>query len=87
MVIDRLYHGCADAVIEAFACHLPDKVNDMLTLKPVPPVWIDLEYMSAESWVDTHHAIVSLHPRPGSTRHYSSPALPSARAVSPARRA
>jgi|JI10StandDraft_1071094.scaffolds.fasta_scaffold06304_9 uncharacterized repeat protein (TIGR03837 family) len=65
MVIDRLYHGCADAVIEAFACHLPDKVNDMLTLKPVPPVWIDLEYMSAESWVDTHHAIVSLHPSTG----------------------
>lgn len=64
-VIDHHYNGCADVVIEAFACHLPEKVIGLMTLKSTPPVWIDLEYMSAESWIDTNHGIVSLHPQTG----------------------
>ncbi|MFN3826098.1 MAG: elongation factor P maturation arginine rhamnosyltransferase EarP [Micavibrio sp.] len=64
-VIDHHYNGCGDVVIEAFACNLPDKVIGLMTLKTIPPVWIDLEYMSAEDWIDTHHAIVSHHPMTG----------------------
>ncbi len=64
-VINNLYHGCGDVVIEAFACTLPDKVIGLMVQAPRPPVWIDLEYMSAEPWIDTHHAIVSLHPQTG----------------------
>lgn len=61
-VIDLHYNACADAVIEAFACDLPEKVIGLMTVAPRPPVWLDLEYMSAEPWIDTHHAVVSQHP-------------------------
>jgi uncharacterized repeat protein (TIGR03837 family) len=64
-VIDRHYGTPADAVIEAFACTLPDNVIAAMTRAETPPVWIDLEYLSAEDWVDTHHAIPSPHPTAG----------------------
>lgn len=64
-VIHERYHGCGDAVIEAFACTLPEKVTMLMARARKPPVWIDLEYLSAEEWVDTHHAVVSPHPQLG----------------------
>lgn len=64
-VIKNHYNGCGDAVIEAFACDLPEKVVGLMCEALKPPVWIDLEYMSAEPWIDTHHAVVSPHPTAG----------------------
>lgn len=53
----------ADVVIEAFACHLPDNhVQAMAARKPAP-VWINLEYLSAEQWVVGCHGLPSPHPR------------------------
>ena len=63
--IKHHYNGCGDVVIEAFACTLPDKVVALMMQAAVAPVWIDLEYMSAEPWIDTHHAVVSAHPTAG----------------------
>ena len=59
------YGEPGDAVIEAFACELPAPVVTKMTAKTTPPVWIDLEYLSAEGWVETCHAIPSLHPATG----------------------
>jgi uncharacterized repeat protein (TIGR03837 family) len=64
-VITNLYNGCGDVVIEALACTLPEKVEMLIAESRKPPVWIDLEYLSAEPWIDTHHAIVSMHPQYG----------------------
>lgn len=64
-VITNLYQGCGDVVIEAFACTLPEKVVTLMSQARKSPVWIDLEYLSAEAWIDTHHAIVSPHPTAG----------------------
>jgi len=64
-VIRNHYNGCGDAVIEAFACNLPEKVVGLMCGALKSPVWIDLEYMSAEPWIDTHHAVVSPHPTAG----------------------
>lgn len=64
-VITNLYNGCGDVVIEALACHLPEKVERLIAESRKPPVWIDLEYLSAEPWIDTHHAVVSMHPQYG----------------------
>lgn len=55
----------ADMVIEAFGCNLPDTVTSLMTSRPVAPVWIDLEYLSAEDWVKDFHAIPSTHPATG----------------------
>jgi uncharacterized repeat protein (TIGR03837 family) len=57
------YQKIADIVIEAFACTLPDFVVDMI--KSTRPVWLDLEYLSAEAWVEECHARPSPHPRTG----------------------
>lgn len=64
-VVERHYNACADAVVEAFACDLPEKVVGLMAVAARPSVWLDLEYMSAEPWIDTHHGIVSLHPQTG----------------------
>ncbi len=68
----------ASLVIETFACELPPAyIEAMATLAP-PPVWINLEYLSAEPWVEGCHKLPSPHPRlpltkyfffPGFTRH------------------
>jgi uncharacterized repeat protein (TIGR03837 family) len=63
--IETVYTAPGDAVIEAFACTLPDHVVNVMVRSDKHPVWIDLEYLSAEDWVDNNHAIVSCHPMTG----------------------
>ena len=53
----------ADVVIEAFACVLPDVFVEKMASLPAHPAWINLEYLSAEAWVDGAHALPSPHPR------------------------
>ncbi|MFQ6370942.1 elongation factor P maturation arginine rhamnosyltransferase EarP [Shewanella sp. YIC-542] len=48
-----------DVLIEAFACELPPQVLRLLPTLPSPPVWINLEYLSAEAWVDDCHGLAS----------------------------
>jgi uncharacterized repeat protein (TIGR03837 family) len=52
-----------DVVIEAFGCGLPDAYREAMSREPRPPVWINLEYLSAEAWVESAHALPSPHPR------------------------
>ena len=53
----------ADIVIEAFACELPSPyIQHMLANKPI---WLNLEYLSAEKWVDDFHAKSAIHPSTG----------------------
>lgn len=53
----------ADVVIEAFACELPDVYIAAMARKNKRPVWINLEYLSAEPWVAQYHSLPSPHPR------------------------
>lgn len=53
----------ADIVIEAFACDIPAGYVDAMARRSAAPVWINLEYLSAESWVDGCHGLPSPHPR------------------------
>ena len=46
-----------DVVIEAFACHLPAAVQQRLWQESW--VWINLEYLSAEPWVERCHLLPS----------------------------
>ena len=52
----------ADVVIEAFACDLPAGYVAAMARRQVPPCWINLEYLSAESWVADCHGLPSPHP-------------------------
>ncbi len=49
----------ADVVIEAFGCDLPTNYIAAMNRRRVAPVWINLEYLSAEDWVDDCHGLTS----------------------------
>ncbi len=51
----------ADVVIETFACELPE--NYLQAMADKRPVWLNLEYLSAEAWVEDYHLKPSPHPR------------------------
>jgi uncharacterized repeat protein (TIGR03837 family) len=52
----------AELVIEAFACDLPERYVMSMVSKKNKPVWLNLEYLSAESWVSGCHCLPSPHP-------------------------
>ncbi|MBS1170482.1 MAG: hypothetical protein H6R01_1400 [Burkholderiaceae bacterium] len=52
----------ADAVIEAFACELPTAYMQAMAKREKTPAWLNLEYLSAEEWVEGCHALPSPHP-------------------------
>jgi uncharacterized repeat protein (TIGR03837 family) len=61
----------ADVVIETFACELPESYVRAMKARPRPPVWINLEYLSAESWVGRCHGLPS--PQPPLTKYFFFP--------------
>jgi uncharacterized repeat protein (TIGR03837 family) len=65
---DTSFDQAANVVIEAFGCELP---ASYLALMQPDTIWINLEYLSAEPWVEGFHARHSKH---GSrTRHFFFP--------------
>jgi uncharacterized repeat protein (TIGR03837 family) len=52
----------ADVVIEAFACNPPASYIVAMAAREPKPAWINLEYLSAENWVQGCHALPSPHP-------------------------
>lgn len=67
----------AAAVIEAFGCGLPEGYVAAMAASARPPLWIVLEYLSAESWVDEHHGLSSPHPRLPLPRYFFFPGFTS----------
>lgn len=55
--------GPADVVIEAFGCELPAAYVAAMAKSGRRHAWVNLEYLSAEGWVDSHHGLPSPHPR------------------------
>lgn len=51
--------GCADVVIEAFACQLPEGYIALMRSKQ-RVLWLNLEYLTAEPWAAECHALPSL---------------------------
>ncbi len=68
----------ADLAIEAFACELPDFYIDAMAARVVKPVWINLEYLSAEQWVGECHLLPSPHPRLPLAKHFFFPGFDAA---------
>lgn len=48
-----------DVVVEAFGCQLPDAFIARMAAQPVAPVWINLEYLSAQAFVERCHGLRS----------------------------
>ena len=48
-----------EVVVEAFGCHPPSAFVERMAKMPTPPVWIDLEYLSAEAFAERSHGLAS----------------------------
>ena len=66
----------ARVVIEGFGCELPPAYLASMAGMAADgraPVWINLEYLSAEEWVSGCHGLPSRHPQLPLTRHFFFP--------------
>lgn len=63
----------AEVVIEAFACELPEAYVAAMARQPERPRWLNLEYLSAEAWVDDCHGMRSIHPQHGLVKTFFFP--------------
>ena len=63
----------AQLVIEAFACELPQRYVAAMAAQVHQPVWINLEYLSAEDWVAGCHGLPSPHPSLPLTKYFFFP--------------
>jgi uncharacterized repeat protein (TIGR03837 family) len=67
-----------DIIIEGFGCRLPDSVLTQMAQQAKlgkPPLWINLEYLSAESWAVDCHLMPSVHPQTGLVQHFWFPSF------------
>jgi uncharacterized repeat protein (TIGR03837 family) len=67
------HDGIADVVVETFGCDPPESYVAAMAQKPTKPRWINLEYLSAEDWVEGSHALPSPNPRLPLTKHFFFP--------------
>jgi uncharacterized repeat protein (TIGR03837 family) len=51
-----------DVVIEAFGCELPGFFTARMAMRRPAPVWINLEYLTAEAYVERSHRLPSPQP-------------------------
>jgi len=63
----------AEVVIEAFACDLPETYLAAMASADPKPCWINLEYLTAESWADGCHGLASPHPSLPLTKYFFFP--------------
>jgi len=63
----------AAVVVETFGCELPASYVEAMAARARPPVWINLEYLSAEPWVGGCHGLPSPHPRLPLTKYFFFP--------------
>jgi len=63
----------ADIVIEFFGCDIPPGYIDAMARREPRPVWLNLEGLTAEEWVEGCHTLPSSHPRLPLTKHFYFP--------------
>jgi len=63
----------ADIVIEFFGCDIPPGYIAAMAQRQERPVWLNLEGLSAEEWVEGCHSLPSRHPRLPLTKYFFFP--------------
>ncbi len=56
---DSVAAAPGDVVVETFGCELPAAFVAAMAARPIAPAWINLEYLSAESYVERSHGLKS----------------------------
>lgn len=63
----------AAIVIEALACTIPLAFQQQMVAEDSPPLWFNLEYLSAEAWVEDCHLLASPQPQLPLTKYFFFP--------------
>lgn len=63
----------ADIVIEFFGCDIPPAYIAAMSQRSPQPVWLNLEGLTAEEWVEGCHSLPSPHPRYSLTKYFFFP--------------
>lgn len=67
----------ADVVVEAFACAIPAGYLAALirsaNTRVKPPLWLNLEYLTAEMWAGEYHKLPSIEPKSGLCKYFFFP--------------
>jgi uncharacterized repeat protein (TIGR03837 family) len=63
----------ADIVIEFFAVDIPPGYIEAMAQRAPRPVWLNLEGLTAEEWVEGCHTLPSTHPRLPLVKHFYFP--------------
>ncbi len=66
-----------DVLISAFGAEPPPALRASLAGAPRRPLWVQLEYLSAEAWVGSHHGLRSTKPHDGAVEHFYYPGFDS----------
>jgi uncharacterized repeat protein (TIGR03837 family) len=67
----------ADIVIEFFGVDIPPGYIAAMAQRDPRPVWLNLEGLTAEEWVEGCHTLPSMHPRLPLTKHFFFPGFTS----------
>lgn len=67
-----------DVIIEAFACELPPAYLAKMAEATPKPCWINLEYLTAESWAESCHGLASPHPSLALNKYFFFPGFSAA---------
>jgi len=70
---DALAPAGEDVLISAFGAEPPPALRARLAGAPRRPLWVQLEYLSAEEWVGSHHGLLSIKPGDGAVEHFFYP--------------
>ncbi|HQY29462.1 MAG TPA: elongation factor P maturation arginine rhamnosyltransferase EarP [Burkholderiaceae bacterium] len=62
-----------DVLVSAFGCEPPPALRAALAGGPARPLWVHLEYLSAEAWIDGCHGLRSTRPDDGALEHFFYP--------------
>ena len=68
----------AQVIIEAFGCGLPATYLEKMAQDATARAWINLEYLSAEAWIEGCHGLASRHPTLPLTRYFFFPGFTAA---------
>ena len=63
----------AEIAVEGFGCGMPEAYSAAMAAQIRPPIWITLEYLSAEPWVARYHGLSSPHPQLSLERYFFFP--------------
>ncbi|MBW7924406.1 MAG: elongation factor P maturation arginine rhamnosyltransferase EarP [Burkholderiaceae bacterium] len=70
---DSIARGDEDVLVSAFGAEPPPALRASLAGAPRRPLWVQLEYLSAEEWVVSHHGLRSTKPADGAVEHFYYP--------------